>query len=81
MENNKRYYKQLTKREKTVIKLIAYGFDNKTIGEKMYVSTHTVKAFVAKILRKLEAKNRTNAVYIAFQIGILPDKDSTLKSA
>lgn len=83
MDNNKKYIKDLTKREKMVINYIANGLDNKEIAEQMCVSTHTIKAFVANILRKLEAKNRTNAVFIAFQRGILtPDNDnSSLKLA
>lgn len=81
MDNNKKYTKDLTKREKMVINFIALGLDNKEIAEKMCVSTHTIKAFVANILRKLEAKNRTNAVFIAFQRGILSGIDNSLEIA
>lgn len=74
MENRRNiYYRPLTVREENVMRLIALGYDNHEIAEKMSISTHTVKAFVANILRKLDAKNRTNAVYIALSIGIIPD--------
>lgn len=79
MTNNKRYYMHLTKREKTVIKYIADGYYNNYIAEQMGVSCHTIKAFVASILRKLDAKNRTNAVFKAVQAGILPDDEARIK--
>ena len=80
MEDYRIPHKNLTKREMIVIKLVALGFENNEIAEKLGVSIHTVKAFVANILRKLDARNRTNAVFIAFQNGILEDKDKLFKS-
>lgn len=80
MEDYRIPHKNLTKREMMVIKLVALGFENNEIAEKLGVSIHTVKAFVANILRKLDARNRTNAVFIAFQNGILEDKDKLFKS-
>ncbi|MFI3300688.1 MAG: LuxR C-terminal-related transcriptional regulator [Candidatus Gastranaerophilales bacterium] len=57
--------KRLTEREKTILNLMKDGFENNKIAEMIYVSKHTVKAHISSIIKKLEAKNRTNAVYIA----------------
>ncbi len=56
---------KLTQREKTILKLITQGYGYSQISKIIFVSTHTVKAHISSIIRKLEAKNRTNAVYIA----------------
>lgn len=56
---------KLTEREVAVLKLITQGYGNGQISKIIYISTHTVKAHISSIIRKLEAKNRTNAVYIA----------------
>lgn len=57
----------LTEREIAVLKLIMLGYLNSQISKKIFISTHTVKAHIASIMRKLNAKNRTNAVYIALK--------------
>lgn len=80
MENYNKPRKNLTKREIMVIRLIAQGYENNEIAQKLGVSIHTIKAFVASILRKLEARNRTNAVFIAFQNGLLEDLCRLLKT-
>ena len=43
---------------------------NHEIAEKIYVSVHTVKAHVSSIIKKLNAKNRTDAACIAIREGI-----------
>ncbi len=43
----------MTKREKQVIELIADGFTNKEIAQKLHLSTYTVKSHVHNILEKL----------------------------
>ena len=55
----------LTERELKILRLTAQGFNNKEIGNKLFLSAHTVKVYVSSIIKKLNAKNRTNAVYIA----------------
>lgn len=48
----------LTPRENEVLELLKLGLTNKEIAETINVSSHTAKAHVASILRKLHAKNR-----------------------
>ncbi len=56
---------KLTEREITILELLTQGLDNKEIAEIIHISRHTVKAHMSAIIKKLDAKNRTNAVYIA----------------
>ena len=62
---------KLTDIEITILKLIMEGYANSQISEIVFISIHTVKAHIASIMRKLNAKNRTNAVYIALKNHLL----------
>jgi DNA-binding NarL/FixJ family response regulator len=60
-----------SKREKQVLKLLAEGKTNRDIGETLFISESTVKFHVHAILSKLGAGNRTEAVSIAVQQGVI----------
>jgi len=60
-----------SKREKQVLELLAGGKTNKDIGAKLFIAESTVKFHVHAILSKLDAANRTEAVSIAAQQGII----------
>ncbi|MEW6367840.1 MAG: response regulator transcription factor [Acidobacteriota bacterium] len=62
---------ELTDRELEVLQLIAKGFTNKETGKLLGVSEGTIKTHVVHILAKLEASDRTEAVMVAMQRGIL----------
>ena len=62
---------KLTARECDVLELMKYGYDNREIANIVFVSRHTVKAHVTSIIRKIEAKNRTNAIYLAQKYGLI----------
>ncbi len=64
---------KLTKREVAILKLIRLGYENYEIGQIIFISIHTVKAHISAIMRKLNARNRTNAVYIAMINHMLDD--------
>jgi DNA-binding NarL/FixJ family response regulator len=49
---------RMTKRERQVIELIADGFTNKEIAQKLHLSTYTVKSHVHNILEKLSLHTR-----------------------
>lgn len=55
----------LTQRELTVLKCLCMGYSNPEIAQKLFISNNTAKAHVTSILKKLGAKNRTLAAYIA----------------
>jgi DNA-binding NarL/FixJ family response regulator len=67
-------YEQLTERETEVLQLLARGLLNKEIAETLFISERTVKFHVSAILRKLNAGNRTEAVRISIEAGIIDVK-------
>ncbi len=62
---------ELTVRELDVLKAIAEGKSNRHIGDTLGIGEGTVKAHVNKILTKLGAKDRTQAVVLALERGII----------
>jgi DNA-binding NarL/FixJ family response regulator len=61
----------LTEREMEVLHLLAQGKTNKEIAAELVVTERTVKFHVSSILRKLNASNRTEAVTLAHQLGLI----------
>lgn len=61
----------LTPREREVIGLLAQGLQNKEIALELSISERTVKFHVSSILAKLGAGNRTEAVALAAQKGLV----------
>jgi DNA-binding NarL/FixJ family response regulator len=61
----------LTDREREVLSLLAVGATNKEIAAKLVISERTAKFHVSSILGKLGAGNRTEAVSIAAQMGLV----------
>jgi DNA-binding NarL/FixJ family response regulator len=68
---NEAQLESLTPREMEVLDLLAQGFQNKEIAAKLVISERTVKFHVSSIMGKLEAGNRTEAVTIAAQQGLI----------
>jgi DNA-binding NarL/FixJ family response regulator len=62
---------ELTPREMEVLRLIARGEPNKIIASELGIAEPTVKNYTSNIMEKLEANNRTHAVIIARERGIL----------
>jgi len=62
---------QFTKRQTEVLSLLDQGLSNKEIARKLDMSPSTVKVHVAAILRICDATNRTQAVSLARQLGII----------
>lgn len=62
-KNNKEYI-NLTNRECEVLELISYGYSNKEIADRLFVSIHTIKAHTSSLLYKIGAKNRVDATRI-----------------
>ncbi len=61
----------LTSREIEVLRLMAQGYSNKQIAAELVITERTTKFHVSSILAKLEAANRTEAVKIAVQRGLV----------
>jgi DNA-binding NarL/FixJ family response regulator len=62
----------LTRRELEILELIAQGMSNREIAEKLFVSENTVKTHSSRVLNKLGAKRRTQAVQLGKEFGLLP---------
>jgi DNA-binding NarL/FixJ family response regulator len=61
----------LTEREREVLTAIGKGYSNAEIAEELSMSLGTAKTHVSRILAKLEARDRTQLVVIAFQSGLV----------
>lgn len=61
----------LTAREVEVLKLIARGYRNRSVGAALAISEETVKMHVKNAMAKLNANDRTHAVTIAIQRGFI----------
>lgn len=62
----------LTRRELSVLRLVAHGLGNKEIASELGISTHTVKYHLASLLAKLGVHSRTEAVTIGLRRGLVP---------
>ena len=69
--NEERFLESLTPREAQVLELVADGLSNKAIAGILGVSDETIKFHLGSILGKLGASNRTDAVRIALQRGLV----------
>ena len=54
--------KELTPRELEVLNLLIYGYNNSKIAEKLCISSHTAKAHISSIYKKLNVTNRVQAI-------------------
>lgn len=61
----------ISEREFEVLQLLAAGHANKEIAARLYISPNTVKTHVARLLEKLDARRRTEAISKARGLGIV----------
>ncbi|MHC5203932.1 response regulator [Pseudomonas chlororaphis] len=61
----------LTARERQVLGLVAGGFSNREIGEKLGITTGTAKAHVERVIGKLGAADRTQAAVRGIALGLV----------
>lgn len=61
----------LSERERDVLRLLASGFSNSEIADRLHLSKGTVQNYVSSILVKLEVTDRTQAAVIALRYGLV----------
>lgn len=61
----------LTKREREILRLLADGQSNDEIGKRLFISPETVRTYIRRAMRKLEADTRTQAVATALRRSLI----------
>jgi len=62
---------QLTDREREVFRLIALGRSNTEIADELFIVEQTVKSHVSRVLRKLDLRDRVQAVVLGYETGVV----------
>jgi len=70
-ERRARVSRELTPREVAVLHRLAAGMRNSEIASDLYITERTVKYHITSMFNKLRARNRTQAVKIAIQHGLI----------
>lgn len=61
----------LTSRERAILKLIAEGYENEEIGDRLYISQETIRETQMRIMRKLNSRSITSVLDDALEKGLI----------
>jgi DNA-binding NarL/FixJ family response regulator len=61
----------LTSRERAILKLIAEGYENEEIGDRLYISQETIRETQMGIMRKLNSRSITSVLDDALEKGFI----------
>jgi DNA-binding NarL/FixJ family response regulator len=71
---------KLTARETEVLKLLARGLSNSEIANTLFLSEATIRTHVSRILAKLDLRDRTQAVVVAYESGLVQPGETPAKA-
>jgi DNA-binding NarL/FixJ family response regulator len=72
-KDRRRQVEQLSEREREVLALVAQGFTNREIAERLVLSEHTARNHISRIFEKLGLSRRSEAAAYATRMGLVPD--------
>lgn len=61
----------LTPRERVILKLIAEGYKNEEIGDRLYISQETIRETQIRMMRKLNSRSLTSVLDYALEKGLI----------
>lgn len=62
---------ELTKRELEILRLLPNGLSSKLMATSLFLTEATIKTHTASLYRKLEVNNRTQAIAVGLEVGLL----------
>jgi ATP/maltotriose-dependent transcriptional regulator MalT len=62
---------QLTRREREVLTFLAQGLSNAEVAEHLFIAETTVKTHLARLMAKLDVREKAQAVAAAYQSGLV----------
>ena len=72
LNENELHRLEISKREHEVLELMAQGFSNQEIADKLFLSLNTIKTHSSNLFLKLEVKRRTQAVQKGKELRLIP---------
>jgi DNA-binding NarL/FixJ family response regulator len=62
---------QLTQREREILRMLADGCSNEEAGRSLFIAPDTVRTYIRRAMRKLDADTRTQAVAVALRQSLI----------